>query len=278
MHGLFRARGFTQDDSHIFCTRDQAGEELVSLLGFVVRLLRTFGFNEFEASLSTRPPGKSIGSDEEWEEATTKLRDALDVTGLEYGMDEGGGAFYGPKIDVHVRDAIGRKWQLSTLQVDFQEPQRFEMEYVGADNSRHRPIMIHRALFGSVERFFGILVEHYAGAFPTWLAPVQARVLPVRDDHADYADEVAARLTAAGFRVDTAAADEPLGGRIRKAKLEKLPYILVVGDDDVAHGTVGVNARGSERPHRDVAVEDFIEQLRGEVETRATGAEPIGAG
>jgi threonyl-tRNA synthetase len=273
MHGLFRVRGFTQDDSHIFCTRDQAGEELVSLLGFVVRMLRTFGFADFDASLSTRPPGKSIGTDEDWEEATAKLREALDVTGLEYGMDEGGGAFYGPKIDVHVRDAIGRKWQLSTLQVDFQEPQRFEMEYVGADNGRHRPIMIHRALFGSIERFFGILVEHYAGAFPAWLAPVQARVLPVRDDHADYADEVAARLTAAGFRVDVVAADEPLGGRIRKAKLEKLPYVLVVGDDDVAHGTVGVNSRGSDRPQRDVAVEDFIERLRGEVETRASGAE-----
>jgi len=270
MHGLFRVRGFTQDDSHIFCTREQTAEELVSLLGFVLRMLRTFGFTEFEANLSTRPPGKSIGTDDEWAQATEELRAALDRTGLEYGLDEGGGAFYGPKIDVHVRDAIGRKWQLSTIQVDFQEPQRFEMEYVGADNARHRPIMIHRALFGSMERFFGILVEHYAGAFPAWIAPVQARVLPVRDDHADYADEVAARLKAAGFRVDGAAADEPLGGRIRKAKLEKLPYILVVGDDDVAHGTVGVNARGGDRPERDVDVGAFIERLRGEVETRAS--------
>jgi threonyl-tRNA synthetase len=271
LHGLFRVRGFTQDDSHIFCTREEAGEEIVSLLGFVLRMLRTFGFTEFEASLATRPPGKSVGADADWDDATDALRAALDEAGLDYGYDEGGGAFYGPKIDVHVRDAIGRKWQLSTIQVDFQLPKLFEMEYVGADNARHQPVMIHRALFGSIERFFGILVEHYAGAFPAWLAPVQARVLPVRDDHADYADEVAARLTAHGFRVDVGAADEPLGARIRRAKLEKLPYVLVVGDDDVAHGSVGVNARGSDRPERGVDVDQFAEQLRGEVDTRATG-------
>jgi len=269
LHGLFRVRGFTQDDSHIFCTREQLGEELGSLLGFVLRILRTFGFTEFEAHLATRPPEKSIGSDGDWGQATEALRAAIETVGLDYGVDEGGGAFYGPKIDVHVRDAIGRKWQLSTIQVDFQMPDRFDMEYVGADNGRHQPIMVHRALFGSVERFFGILIEHFAGAFPAWLAPVQARVLPVRDDHADYADEVAARLVAAGFRVDLAAADEPLGARIRKAKLEKLPYVLVVGDDDIAHGTVGVNARGADRPERDVAVGELIERLRGEVDTRS---------
>jgi threonyl-tRNA synthetase len=268
MHGLFRVRGFTQDDSHIFCTREQAEEEIAALLGFVLRMLRTFGFEDFEASLSTRPPEKSIGTDEEWEDATSALRSALEDEGLEYDIDEGGGAFYGPKIDVHVRDAIGRKWQLSTVQVDFQEPQRFGMEYVGADNARHRPVMIHRALFGSIERFFGILVEHYAGAFPAWLAPVQARVLPVKDAHDDYADEVAARLTAAGFRADVERADEPLNARVRKAKLEKLPYVLVVGDDDVAAGTVGVNARGGDRAERGVPVEAFMERLRGDVETR----------
>ena len=269
MHGLFRVRGFTQDDSHIFCTREQAGEEIVSLLGFIMRMLRTFGFTEFEAHLATRPVGKSVGEDQEWEQATEALRVALESVGLPYGIDEGGGAFYGPKIDVHVRDAIGRKWQLSTIQVDFQNPQLFDMEYVGVDNSRHRPVMIHRALFGSVERFFGILVEHYGGAFPTWLAPVQARVLPVSSDHADYADEVVARLGADGFRADVDPADEGLGARIRKSKLEKVPFILVVGDDDVAHGTVGVNARGSERPERDVPVDVFAERLRGQVETRA---------
>ena len=270
LHGLMRVRGFTQDDSHIFCTREQAGEEIISLLGFVLRILRTFGFTEFEASLATRPKGKSIGTDEEWEDATNAIRGAIEAAGLDYGIDEGGGAFYGPKIDVHVRDALGRKWQLSTIQIDYLLPGRFEMEYVGADNNRHQPIMIHRALFGSIERFFGILVEHYAGAFPAWLAPVQVRVLPVRDDHGDYASNVAARLKAAGFRVDDAPADEPLGARIRRAKLEKLPYILVVGDDDVAGGTVGVNARGSERPARDVPVDAFIAQLRDEVESRAS--------
>jgi len=269
LQGLFRVRGFTQDDSHIFCTRDQAGAEVVSVLGFVLRMLRTFGFTEFEASLSTRPPGKAIGTDEEWTQATAELQDALDDAGLVYGIDEGGGAFYGPKIDLHVRDAIGRKWQLSTIQVDFQMPHRFEMEYVGADNGRHRPVMIHRALFGSIERFFGILVEHYAGAFPPWLAPVQAKVLPISDGHADYADEVAARLTAAGFRVEVDPADEPLNARVRRGKLEKVPYVLVVGDRDAAAGTVGVNAQGATRAERDVPVEEFIERLRGEVETRS---------
>ena len=277
MHGLFRVRGFTQDDSHIFCTREQAGEEIVSLLGFIMRMLRTFGFSEFEAHLATRPLGKSVGEDEEWDQATEELRVALESIGLPYDVDEGGGAFYGPKIDVHVRDAIGRKWQLSTIQVDFQNPQLFDMEYVGVDNGRHRPVMIHRALFGSIERFFGILVEHYGGAFPTWLAPVQARVLPVSSDHADYADEVVARLEADGFRADVVPADEGLGARIRKSKLEKVPFILVVGDDDVAHGTVGVNARGSERPERDVPVDAFAERLRGQVETRAHETTPADA-
>ena len=170
---------------------------------------------------------------------------------------------------MHIRDAIGRKWQLSTIQVDFQMPQLFELEYTGADNTRHRPVMIHRALFGSIERFFGILVEHFAGAFPAWLAPVQVRVLPLGEDHERYAEEVVDRLSAQGFRAETAPADEPLGGRIRKSKLEKLPYILVVGPDDVAHDTVGVNARGSAAPERDVPVDEFAERLRGEVETRS---------
>jgi threonyl-tRNA synthetase len=268
MHGLFRVRGFTQDDSHIFCTQEQVPAELTSLLRFVLRMLRTFGFTEFEANLSTRPPGKSIGEDSEWETATDALRAALEETGLEYGIDDGGGAFYGPKIDVHVRDAIGRKWQLSTIQVDFQMPQRFDMHYVGADNAHHRPVMIHRALFGSIERFFGILVEHYAGAFPAWLAPVQVRVLPVSDEHDGYASSVVDRLRAEGFRVDTVLADESLGARIRRAKLEKLPYVLVVGSDDVAAGTVGVNGRGSDRPERDVPVDAFAARLRAEVASK----------
>jgi threonyl-tRNA synthetase len=272
MHGLFRVRGFTQDDSHIFCTPDQLGDELVSVLAFVLRMLRTFGFTEFEAALATRPAGKADGSDEDWAAATEALRAAMARAGLDYSVDEGGGAFYGPKIDVHVRDAIGRRWQLSTIQVDFQLPQRFEMEFVGADNSRHRPIMIHRALLGSIERFFGILIEHYAGAFPTWLAPVQARVLPVSDEHTVYAESVASRLTDAGFRADLVAADESLGARIRRAKLEKLPYVLVVGADDVAAGTVGVNDRGASQPLRGVAVDDFVARLAADVASRGLAA------
>jgi threonyl-tRNA synthetase len=267
LHGLTRVRGITQDDSHIFCAPDQLAGELASLLTFVLKVLRTFGLTEFEAELSTRPE-KFVGEPAEWEEATEALRQALDASGLEYTVAEGEGAFYAPKIDVHVRDAIGRRWQISTLQVDLQMPQRFDMEFVGADNQRHRPYMIHRALFGSVERFFAILLEHYAGAMPAWLSPVQARVLPVRDDHELYAAAVLGRLTAAGLRADVAAADEPLGGRIRKAKLEKIPYVLVVGDSDVEAGTVGVNPRGGE-VERDVPVGVFVDRLRDEVESRA---------
>jgi threonyl-tRNA synthetase len=185
-------------------------------------------------------------------------------------MDEGGGAFYGPKISVQARDAIGRTWQMSTIQLDFQEPQRFGLEYVGTDGQRHQPIMIHRALFGSVERFFGVLTEHYAGAFPTWLAPVQVRVLGVRDDHDAYAFRLVDRLKGEGFRADTVEASEKLGSRIRKAKLEKVPYVLVVGDDDVDHGTVGVNRRGSDEPERGVSVDDFVDRLRAEVTARLT--------
>jgi threonyl-tRNA synthetase len=266
LHGLTRVRGFAQDDAHIFVTPDQLVGELTSLLAFVLRILRTFGLTDFEAELATRPE-KFVGEPAEWEVATDALREALDATGLPYTVAEGEGAFYAPKIDVHVRDAIGRRWQISTLQVDLQMPQRFDMEFVGADNARHRPYMIHRALFGSVERFFAILLEHYAGAFPAWLAPVQARVLPVRADHEDYAAEVASRLGAAALRVDVGDADEPLGGRIRRAKLEKIPYVLVVGDADVAAGTVGVNPRGGD-VERDVPVGAFVARLADEVADR----------
>ncbi len=265
VHGLTRVRGMTQDDAHIFTTKEQMGEELVSLLNFVLDLLADFGLDDFYLELSTKPPGKAVGTDEEWEEATEALRRAASTKDLDVVMDEGGGAFYGPKISVQARDAIGRTWQMSTIQVDFQLPQRFEMEYVGADNERHRPIMIHRALFGSIERFFGVLVEHYAGAFPAWLAPEQVRVLPVRSDHHAYAARLADRLQGEGFRASLAEADEPLGARIRKAKLEKLPYILVVGDSDVEAGTVGVNARGSDQPERDVHMDAFVERLAAQV-------------
>ena len=269
LHGLLRARGFTQDDSHIFCTVDQLEAELSSLLSFVIRVLRTFGFETFEAELATQPD-KFVGEQEEWDQATAALRQALEAAGVPYQVAEGEGVFYAPKIDVHIRDAIGRRWQMSTLQVDFQLPGRFELEYTGSDNARHRPFMIHRALFGSVERFFGVLVEHYAGAFPAWLAPVQARVLGVRNDHDPVAQAVAGRLRQAGLRAEWAPGDEPVGSRIRKAKLEKLPYVLVVGDEDAAAGTVGVNARGSNRPERGVPVEAFVARLRAEVDSQAT--------
>jgi threonyl-tRNA synthetase len=241
--GLLRARGFTQDDSHIFCTPDQLADELASLLAFVLRLTRTFGFEDVEAELATRP-AKFVGDPEDWDEAEAALQLAIEKAGLNYVVAEGEGAFYAPKIDIHLRDALGRRWQGPTIQVDLQLPTRFDLEYVGPDNARHRPWVIHRAMFGSLERFFALLLEHTAGNFPVWLAPVQVQVLGVRNDHD--------------------AADHPLGARIRKAKMQKVPYVLVVGDDDVAADTVGVNERGSERPERGVPVDDFIARLRAE--------------
>jgi len=264
VHGLTRVRGMTQDDAHIFCTKEQANAELARALDFVLDLLRDYGLDDFYVELSTKPETKAVGTDEEWEEATNVLREVALEKGMELVMDEGGGAFYGPKISVQARDAIGRTWQMSTIQLDFQLPQRFDLEYVGADGARHRPIMIHRALFGSVERFFAVLLEHYAGAFPAWLAPVQVRVLPVRDDHDTYAHRVVDRLKADGYRVDYVDAGEPLGSRIRKAKMEKLPYVLVVGDTDVDNGTVGVNPRGGD-VERDVTVDAFADRLAADV-------------
>jgi threonyl-tRNA synthetase len=268
LHGLLRIRGFTQDDSHIFCTEDQMADEITSLLDFVLSVLRQFGFEDFEFKLSTRDPDKSVGTDEIWSKATNALREALERHGVQYSVKEGDAAFYGPKIDIDVRDAIGRKWQLSTIQCDFNLPERFGLEYIGADNARHRPIMLHRALFGSVERFFGVLLEHYGGAFPTWLAPVQVRVLAVTSGHEAYAQSLVDQLVAEGFRVDTSTADEQLGKRIRSAKLERIPYVLVVGDDDVANQTVGVNPRGGDVV-RDVKFASFIEQLRVETQSAA---------
>jgi threonyl-tRNA synthetase len=268
VHGLTRVRGMTQDDAHIFTTKEQMAEELDSLLTFVLDLLRDYGLDDFYLELSTRDPEKSVGSIEEWDEATEVLRQVGSSRGLDLVPDPGGGAFYGPKISVQVRDAIGRNWQMSTIQLDFQTPQRFGITYTGDDGQRHQPIMIHRALFGSIERFFGVLTEHYAGAFPAWLAPVQVRVLGVRDDHDDHAFAVAQRLRDAGFRADAIEANEPLGARIRRAKTEKLPYVLVVGDDDVANDTAGVNPRGGE-VERGVAVADFVERLAAEVAAHA---------
>jgi threonyl-tRNA synthetase len=269
VHGLTRVRGMTQDDSHIFCSKEQAVGELESILRFVLDVLRDFGLEDFEFELSTKPEGKAMGEEREWTEATDVLRTVADKMGLAYVLDEGGGAFYGPKISVQVRDAIGRSWQISTIQLDFQSPQRFDLSYVGADNERHHPIMIHRALFGSVERFFAILVEHYAGALPAWLAPVQVDVLPVADRHDAYAFRLVDRLRAEGFRSELVdASTDSLGSRIRRAKLEKVPYVLVVGDEDADAGTVGVNRRGSDRPERGVRVDDFVDRLAADVAER----------
>jgi threonyl-tRNA synthetase len=268
VHGLTRVRGMTQDDAHIFCTPDQMEAELTSLLDFVLDLLREFGLHDFYLELSTRPEGKAVGSDAEWETAEGTLRTVAEAAGLTLVLDEGGGAFYGPKISVQAKDAIGRTHQMSTIQLDFQLPQRFGIDYVGPDNARHRPIMIHRALFGSVERFMGILIEHYAGALPTWLSPEQVRILPVRDDHEDYAHEVMVALKAEGVRCSVDSATEPLGARIRRAKLEKLPYILAVGETDVANRTVGVNRRGSNDPERDVSLGAFCADVTREIDQR----------
>ena len=272
VHGLTRARGFAQDDAHIFTTKEEMGNEISSLLDFVLDLLRDYGLDDFYLELSTKPEHKAIGSDEEWDEATEALRVAAEGKDLELVLDPGGGAFYAPKISVQARDAIGRSWQMSTIQVDLMLPQRFDLSYIGADGDKHRPVMIHRALFGSVERFFAVLLEHYAGAFPAWLAPVQAKILPVADAHEEYAHEVAAELRGHGFRTEVIAADETLGNRIRRAKGEKVPYVLVVGDDDVAHRTVGVNPRAKEgergEVERDVTLGSFVQRLAADVASK----------
>ena len=266
VHGLTRARGFTQDDSHIFCRPDQLAGELASLLDFVVGLLRDFGLTEFEAELSTRPE-KYIGEPEEWDKAEAALKHALDVSGLPYVIAEGDGAFYAPKIDVHVRDAIGRRWQLSTLQVDFQEPGRFGIEYQAADGTRQRPYMIHRALFGSIERFFGILVEHYAGAFPPWLAPVQAAGIPISDAHVPHLEKIAATLREQGIRVEVDDSDDRMQKKIRTAQRQKVPFMLIAGDDDVAAGAVSFRFRdGSQK--NGVPIADAIAEIVAAVRDR----------
>ena len=268
VHGLLRSRGFTQDDSHIFCTREQVPEELSSLLAFCLSVLRDFGFTDFQAKLSTRPQEKSVGDDDLWDIATEGLREALEKEGLPYIVDEGGGAFYGPKIDMDVNDAIGRPWQLTTIQLDFNLPERFGLEYIGTDGARHQPVMIHRALLGSVERFVGVLIEHYAGAFPTWLSPEQVRILPVAAEHQSYAEKVLEEIESKGYRATIDIADEPLGKRVREGKVEKIPHLLVVGDKDQKNETVADNTRGSNEPERDLPLKDFLFRLDKEVGNR----------
>ena len=269
LHGLMRIRGFTQDDSHLFVASEQLLDEITSLLDFVLSVLRAFGFDDFTFNLSTKDPEKYVGDDAIWDKSTAALREALDRHGLEYAIKDADAAFYGPKIDIDVKDAIGRSWQLSTIQCDFNLPDRFDLTYVGQDGERHRPIMLHRALFGSIERFFGVLIEHYNGAFPTWLSPTQVQVLGVRADHDDYAASVATQLRAYGIRAEVIEADDPLGARIRKGKLEKIPYLLVVGDDDVANNTAGVNPRGG-NVERDITIDSFIERITTEIDNKVT--------
>ncbi|WP_329011688.1 threonine--tRNA ligase [Micromonospora rifamycinica] len=248
VHGLTRVRGMTQDDAHIFCTEEQMAGELKSLLAFVLELLRDYGLDDFYLELSTRNPDKSVGTDENWDRATEALRSAAQESGLDLVPDPGGAAFYGPKISVQAKDAIGRTWQMSTIQVDFNLPERFGLEYQAADGSRQRPVMIHRALFGSIERFFGVLTEHYAGAFPAWLAPVQVVGIPIREDHTDYLHGFVAALRAEGVRAQVDAGDDRMQKKIRTAQQQKIPFMVIAGDDDVAAGTVSFRYRdGSQR-------------------------------
>ncbi|MFI1330085.1 threonine--tRNA ligase [Streptomyces sp. NPDC020845] len=265
VHGLTRARGFTQDDSHIYCTREQAPDELDSLLTFVLDLLRDYGLNDFYLELSTRDDSdKFIGSDEQWAEATDLLRQAAEKQGLELVMDPGGAAYYGPKISVQAKDAIGRTWQMSTIQVDFNQPARFELEYTAADGSRQQPIMLHRALFGSIERFFAVLLEHYAGAFPVWLAPVQAVGIPIGDSHVPYLEEFAAEAKAKGLRVEVDSSSDRMQKKIRNAQRAKTPFMIIAGDDDMAAGAVSFRYRDGSQKNgipRDEAIAEILDAV-----------------
>jgi threonyl-tRNA synthetase len=260
IHGMTRARGFTQDDAHIYCTREQMRDELKNLLTFVLGLLADYGLDDFYLELSTKNPEKFVGSDEVWEEATETLREVAEGSGLELVPDPGGAAFYGPKISVQARDAIGRTWQMSTIQLDFNLPERFELEYTASDGSRQRPVMIHRALFGSIERFVAVLTEHYAGAFPPWLAPVQVIGIPITDGHVDYLYDVAAQLKAQGIRIEVDASDDRMQKKIRNAQKAKVPYMLIAGDEDMAAGSVSFRYRdGSQK--NGIPIADAIAEI-----------------
>ena len=261
LHGITRARGFTQDDAHIYCTPEQMPGELDSLLTFVLNLLRDYGLNDFYLELSTRNPEKSVGEDAEWEAATEALRQAATLQGLDLVLDEGGAAFYGPKISVQAKDAIGRTWQMSTIQVDFQLPQRFELEYANSDGSRSRPVMIHRALFGSIERFFGVLTEHYAGAFPPWLAPVQAIGIPVAEAFTPYLSKVINQMRKAGLRVELDASDDRMQKKVRNAQMAKIPFMVIAGEEDQTAGAVSFRYRNGEQKNG-IPVADAISEIK----------------
>jgi threonyl-tRNA synthetase len=261
LHGITRARGFTQDDAHIYCTAEQMPGELDSLLTFVLNLLRDYGLNDFYLELSTRNPEKSVGEDAEWVAATEALRQAATLQGLDLVLDEGGAAFYGPKISVQAKDAIGRTWQMSTIQVDFQLPQRFELEYADSESSRSRPVMIHRALFGSIERFFGVLTEHYAGAFPPWLAPVQAIGIPVAEAFTPYLSEVINQMRKAGLRVELDASDDRMQKKVRNAQMAKIPFMVIAGEEDQTAGAVSFRYRNGEQKNG-IPVADAISEIK----------------
>ncbi len=261
LHGLFRVRCFTQDDAHIFMLPEQITDEIKGVVRLTDKIYKQFGF-KYKVELSTRPEN-SMGTEEEWELATSALKKALDELQLDYEINEGDGAFYGPKIDFHLEDSIGRTWQCGTIQLDFQMPQRFDLEYVGEDGQKHRPIMIHRAIFGSIERFIGILIEHFAGKFPLWLAPVQVKILPITDRTLSYAKNIEAELTSKGFRCSVDDRNEKIGYKIREAKMDKVPYVLVVGDKEAEENTVNVNKRGIEQ-NETVKLEEFISKARKE--------------
>ncbi len=261
LHGITRARGFTQDDAHIYCTKEQMADELDSLLTFVLNLLRDYGLNDFYLELSTKNPEKFVGEDADWEEATETLRKAAVAQNLELVLDEGGAAFYGPKISVQAKDAIGRTWQMSTIQVDFQLPQRFELEYSAADGTRQRPVMIHRALFGSIERFFGVLTEHYSGAFPPWLAPVQAIGIPVAEAFADYLADVIKQMRKAGIRAELDSSDDRMQKKVRNAQMQKIPFMVIAGEEDMAAGAVSFRYRNGEQKNG-IPIADAIVEIQ----------------
>jgi threonyl-tRNA synthetase len=265
IHGLTRARGFTQDDAHIYCTKEQMAGELDSLLTFVLNLLRDYGLDDFYLELSTRNPDKSVGEESDWEEATNALRLAAEKQNLELVLDPGGAAFYGPKISVQAKDAIGRTWQMSTIQVDFQLPQRFDIEYQASDGSKQQPVMIHRALFGSIERFFGVLTEHYAGAFPPWLAPIQVRAIPVADAFLPYLQEISVRMRKAGIRIDVDTSTDRFQKKIRNAQMEKIPFMIIAGEEDQLAGAVSFRFRNGEQRNGipiDEAIAEVLETIK----------------
>jgi len=264
--GLLRVRGLTQDDAHIFCREDQVKAEVNGVLDLTFHLLTAFGFTDFEVMLATKPE-KAVGNDAQWDVATEALRETLTERNLEYTLDEGGGAFYGPKIDVHIRDAIGRLWQITTCQFDFNLPARFDLEYVGEDGDRHQPYVIHRALLGSLERFMGVLIEHYGGAFPTWLAPVQAVIIPIADRHQEFGSEIVEQLTGAGLRAELDAGNERMGAKIRNAQKQKVPYMLVVGDREAEAGEAAVRLRSGEDLGA-TPIDEIVERITAEVTAR----------